>query len=205
MPSFFRQGVMSAASMALNFNARIYGDAAVAALSIVNRVFMLIQSITIGFGQGFQPVVGFNYGAGRQDRVKEAVLFSLKICTCILTAGAVIGFLFAPQIITCFRRNDQQVIAIGVAAFRFQCFTLPLAAVLTFANMLFQSLGKSFRATILAVCRQGLYIPLVFLLSWRFGLTGLEAAQASADLLAFLVSGGILGHFFLREFGKEPH
>ena len=79
----------------------------------------------------------------------------------------------------------------------------PLGAVLTFANMFFQSLGKSVRATILAVCRQGVFIPLVYLLSWQLGLTGLELTQAVSDLAAFLISGTIMVHYFLREFGKE--
>lgn len=203
MPSFFRQGVLSLSTMALNFNARIYGDAAVAALAIVTKVFNLIQSVIIGFGQGFQPVLGYNYGARRLDRVRQAVVFSLKTCTIILTVGAVAGFLLAPQIIALFRREDLDVIQIGARAFRFQCFTLPLGAVLTFANMLFQSLGKSLRASVLAVCRQGLYIPAVFLLSRCFGLTGLEIAQACVDLIAFFISAAILLHYFLREFGRE--
>ena len=205
MPSFFRQGVMSLSTMSLNWNARLFGDAAVAALAIVSKVFMFIQSIVIGFGQGFQPVVGYNYGANRLDRVKEAVWFSIKTCTIILTTAAVIGFLFSPQIITFFRRDDPLVIAIGSKAFRYQCLTLPLGAILIFANMLFQSLGKSFRATVLAICRQGLYIPLVFLLADQLGLTGLEMTQAVSDLLAFLISAGILSHFFRNEFGKDTH
>lgn len=204
MPSFFRQGILSVSTMALNFNAKLYGDAAVAALAIVTKVFNVIQSVIIGFGQGFQPVLGFNFGAGRLDRVKTALVFSLKVCTAILTTAAIIGFITSPQIITFFRRNDPDVIAIGTRAFRWQCFTLPLLAVLTFANMFFQSLGKSFRATILALCRQGVYIPLVFLLSGQFGLSGLEATQACADLMAFLVSGTIMVHYFLREFGRQP-
>lgn len=202
MPSLFRQGVLSISTMAVNYNARIYGDAAVAALAIVSKVFNVIQSITIGFGQGFQPVIGYNHGAGKLDRVKEAVLFALKACTCVLTVGAVIGFLFAPQIVTFFR-DDPAVIQIGIRAFRYQCFTLPMGAVLVFSNMLFQSLGKSWRATILAICRQGLAIPMVFFLSWRFGLSGLEATYALADLVSFVFSAGILSHYFLREFGKE--
>jgi putative MATE family efflux protein len=202
MPSFFRQAILSVSTMALNWNARLFGDAAVAALAIVSKVFMLIQSIVIGFGQGFQPVVGYNFGANRLDRVKQAVWFSLKTCTIILTIGAVIGFIFSPQIIGFFR-DDEVVKEIGQQAFRFQCLTLPLGAVLVFSNMLFQALGKSGRATILAVCRQGVYIPLVYLLSWRFGLTGLEVTQAAADILAFLISTSILGSYFLREFGKE--
>ena len=203
MPSFFRQGVLSASTMALNYNAKLYGDAAVAALSIVTKVFMVIQSIVIGFGQGFQPVLGYNYGAKRLDRVKEAVWFSVRTCTVILTVGAVLGFVLAPHIITLFRRDDAMVIAIGTRAFRYQCFTLPLGAVLVFANMFFQSLGKSWRAVILAICRQGLYIPIVYLMTHQFGLAGLELTQASADLLAFTLSAAVMLHYFKTEFGKE--
>lgn len=203
MPSFFRHGVLSAATMMANYNARLYGDAAVAALSIVTKVFNLIQSIVIGFGQGFQPVLGYNYGARRLDRVKEAVWFSVRTCTVILAVGAVIGFVLAPHIVTLFRRDDPLVIAIGTRAFRYQCFTLPLGAVLVFANMFFQSLGKSWRAVLLAVCRQGVYIPLVCLLTARFGLPGLECTQAAADLIAFLLSAAVILHYFRTEFGKE--
>lgn len=203
MPSFFRQGVLSASTMALNYNAKLYGDAAVAALSIVTKVFMVIQSIVIGFGQGFQPVLGYNYGAKRLDRVKEAVWFSVKTCTVILAVGAVIGFVLAPHIITLFRRDDAVVIAIGTRAFRYQCLTLPLGAVLVFANMFFQSLGKSWRAVLLAICRQGLYIPLVYLMTGRFGLSGLESTQAVADVLSFVLSASVILHYFKTEFGKE--
>lgn len=202
MPSFFRQGLMSVSTMAVNWNARVFGDAAVAALAIVTKVFSFIQSITIGFGQGFQPVLGYNYGAGRLDRVKQAVVFSVKTCTIILTIAAIIGFIFSGQIIALFR-DDPLVIEIGTRAFRYQCFTMPLMAVLTFANMFFQSLGKSGRATVLAICRQGVLIPLAFILPWQFNLMGLEITQAASDLVAFLASGSIMLHYFLKEFGKE--
>ena len=202
MPSLFRQGVLSIANMALNFNARLYGDAAVAALSIVGKVYMVIQSITIGFGQGFQPVLGYNYGAKRLDRVKEAIFFSLKACTAILTVAAVIGFAFAPQVIGAFR-DDPDVIRIGVTTFRFQCLMLPGWPVMVFSNMLFQSLGKPGRATILSVCRQALYIPLVFLLAGQFGLIGLEVSQTIADTLTFLLSAAVMLHFFTGEFKRE--
>ena len=203
MPSFFRQGVLSVATMALNYNAKLYGDAAVAALSIVTKVFNLIQSVVIGFGQGFQPVLGYNYGARRLDRVKEAVWFSVRTCTVILTIAAVTGYVLAPHVIALFRRDDALVIAIGTRAFRHQCLTLPLGAVLVFANMFFQSLGKSWRAVMLAICRQGLYIPLVFFMAGRAGLAGLEWTQAVCDLMAFAFSASVILLYFKREFGRE--
>lgn len=203
MPSFLRQGVAGMATMALNRAAYPYGDAAVAAMAIVTKVFMFINSAIIGFGQGFQPVVGYNYGAGKLDRVKQAVKFSMKTCTVVLTVAAVVGYVFAPQIIQAFR-DDPAVVAIGVRAFRFQCMSMPFGAVMVFANMLFQSLGKSWRAALLAVCKQGLcFIPVVTILSRQMGLSGLVMSQMVADYCTVVVSGVTLLHFFMREFGKE--
>ena len=202
MPSFFRQGMASVSAMSLNFNAGVYGDAAVAAMAIVTKVFNFLLSAVIGFGQGMQPVVGYNYGAKELGRVRQAVSFSLKFCTVILTVAAAAGAVFAPQIVQFFR-NDPAVVAVGTQAFRFQCISLPLAAVLVFANMLFQSLGKSWRASLLALCRQGMFfIPLVYLLPMHFGLLGLEVTQMCSDLIAFLVSAAFLLHYFRREFDR---
>ena len=149
-----------------------------------------------------QPVVGYNYGARELGRVRQAVSFSLKFCTALLTVAAAVGAAFAPQIVQFFR-NDPAVVAVGTQAFRFQCVSLPLAAVLVFANMLFQSLGRSWRASLLALCRQGMFfIPLVYLLPMHFGLLGLEMTQMCSDLIAFLVSAAFLLHYFRREFDK---
>jgi putative MATE family efflux protein len=202
MPSFWRQGVLSLATMSINYNARIYGDAAVAALAICTKVFQMINSVIIGFGHGFQPVLGFNYGAKRWDRVKEAVVFSVKICFTILFCASVVGFFLAPHIVTLFR-DDPDVISIGTRVFRFQCLVMPTFSVAVFSNMFFQALGKSWRATILAIARPGFLIPMSFLLTGTFGLTGLELAQPVADFFSFLIGAGIMIHYFKCEFGKE--
>ena len=202
MPSFFRQSVLSVSNIALNFNAKLYGDAAVAALAIVGKVYLVVQSIIVGFGQGFQPILGYNYGAKRPDRVKEALFYSIKICTAILTVAAVIGLLFCTPIVTAFR-DDPLVIEIGVRCMRYQCLVLPLGAIQIFANMFFQPLGKAWRATLLAVCRPGLLIPAVFLFAKHFGLTGLELSQPLADLVTFLIAAAILIHYFRFEFETD--
>ena len=201
MPSFWRQGVLSIATMCLNYNARLYGDAAVAALAIVSKVFQIVNSIIIGFGQGFQPVLGFNCGAGRMDRVKEAVVFSIKTCAIILTASAVVGFIFAPHIVTLFR-DDPMVIDIGTRVFRRQALVMPTFSVAVFSNMFFQSMGKSWRATILAISRPGLLAVMSYLLTGLFELSGLVWAQASADLLAFVMSAAVMLHYFKYEFNQ---
>ncbi len=202
MPSFWRQGVLSVATMAINYNARIYGDAAVAALAICTKVFQMINSVIIGFGHGFQPVLGFNYGAKRWDRVKQAVVFSVRTCFIILFGAAVVGFFLAPTIVTLFR-DDPLVIEIGTRVFRFQCLVMPTFSIAVFSNMFFQALGKSWRATILAICRPGFLIPMSFLLTGNFGLMGLELAQPVSDFISFVISSAIMIHYFTREFGKE--
>ena len=202
MPSFWRQGILSLSTMALNFNARIYGDAAVAALSIVTKVFQIANAIIIGYGHGFQPVLGYNFGAKQWDRVKEATFYSIKVCTMILATAAALGYFFAPQIVTLFR-DDAAVIEIGTAVFRYQCFALPTFATTVFANMLFQAIGKSWRASFLAICRPGLMIPAVFFLTGQFGLPGLEICQLAVDLVSFLFSAVITAHYFKTEFGNE--
>ena len=202
MPSFWRQGVLSVATMAVNYNARLYGDAAVAALAICSKVFQMINSVIIGFGHGFQPVLGFNYGAKQWDRVKQAVTFSVKLCFGILFCAAVAGFFLAPHIVTLFR-DDPEVIAIGTTVFRWQCLVMPTFSVAVFSNMFFQAVGKSWRATILAISRPGFLIPLSFLMTHFFGLRGLEVTQPVADFLSFLIGSAIMIHYFKCEFGKE--
>ena len=201
MPSFWRQGVLSLATMCLNYNARLYGDAAVAAFAIVTKVFQMVNSVIIGFGQGFQPVLGFNCGAGRMDRVKEAVRFSVKTCTIILAVCGVIGFIFAPHIVTLFR-DDPSVIDIGTRVFRRQALFMPTFAVAVFSNTFFQSMGKSWRATVLAISRPGLLAIMSYLLTGLFGLSGLVWAQASADLLAFFLGAAVMLRYFKYEFDQ---
>ena len=149
-PSLCRQGLASVATVALNVNAAVYGDAAVAAMSVVGRLFMLVMSVMLGFGQGFQPVVGYNYGASRFDRVRQAFSFAAKVAVIVLTSLAVLLFVFAPNLIMLFTKDDQTVIEIGAFAARAQAVALPLQTLITLSNMLFQSTGQSGWATLIA-------------------------------------------------------
>ena len=152
-PSFCRQGLASIASIALNVNAAVYGDAAVAAMSITSKIFMMVFSVMLGFGQGFQPVVGYNYGAQKYRRVKQATIFTFLAGVGMMTVLGILGFLFAPQLIRLFRRDDIQVIAIGTNAIRAQALALPLMPLATVMNMVFQVIGRSKKATLLSACR----------------------------------------------------
>ena len=187
-PSFGRQGLNSIGGMLLNLAARSYGDAAVAGMSIVSRIFMFIISVAIGTGQGFQPVAGFNYGAQKYRRVQQACLFTMAASFCFLSVILTVCWFNAETLIRLFR-DDPEVTAVALPAFRYQCFAMLLQPVIVAGNMLFQSIGKSGRATFLACCRQGVFfIPLILTLPRAFGLLGVEICQPIADVLTFFVT-----------------
>ena len=188
VPSLARQGLTSLATICLNVAAGVYGDAAIAGMSIVTRIMQFANSCLIGFGQGFQPVCGFNYGAGLYHRVKEGFWFSVKVTFVLLLAVSAAGFAWAPQLVSIFR-DDPEVIAIGTAALRFQCVTFCLQSWVVMGNMMQQSMGKTVPATFMAVARQGLFfIPMVWILSAALGFTGVQLSQSAADLITFAVS-----------------
>ena len=183
LPSLGRQGLASLATICLNWAVRPYGDAAIAAMGIVQRIMMFGGSAMIGFGQGFQPVCGFNYGAGLYERVKQGFWFCVKTSTGFLLAVSALGFAFAPRLIALFQ-SDPEVIAIGAAALRFQCVTFGTMGWVVMSNMMLQTIGRTVPATFLAMARQGVFfIPLVWLLSSSLGLLGVQMTQAAADLL----------------------
>ncbi len=189
MPSFYRQSLASITGIILNQTAGPFGDAAIAAMSIVARVFNFALAALLGFGQGFQPVSGFNFGAKLYDRVVEAFWFCIKVSSIGLILASTIGYIFSPQIISIFRRNDLEVISIGVVAMRYQCITFPLSAWIVINNMLVQTIGKTKEASILSLARQGLFfLPLILILPSFMGLVGIQLSQPIADLATFIMA-----------------
>ena len=188
LPSLCRQGLASVATICLNNSAGVYGDAAIAAMSVVNRAMHLAQSALIGFGQGFQPVCGFNYGAGLYRRGRQAYWFCVRWSTVFLLAISVAGWIFAPQIIAIFR-DDPDVIAFGTTALRLQCLTFGLCGYNMMSSMMTQTIGQVGRASVLAVARQGLFfIPAVLLLPQFFDQLGVQMAQSVSDVCSFLLT-----------------
>ena len=188
-PSLARQGLASVATILLNVAAGAYGDAAIAGMSIVTRIAMVINAFLIGFGQGFQPVCGFNYGAGLYARVRQGFWFCVKVGFIFLLVCALAGMGFAEEIVSLFRKGDPDVIAVGAAALRWQFITFPLGSWIVMSNMMLQTIRKPVKATIISSARQGLFfIPLIFILSHYLGLQGVEMCQAVADLLTFILA-----------------
>jgi putative MATE family efflux protein len=196
LPSLLRQGLNSLSTVILNSNAAVYGDAAVAAMSIVSRVIMFIFAVGLGLGQGYQPVCAFNYGAKRFDRVKKAFWFTFAAAECILGLFALVGLLLAPNTIGVFR-DDPAVIAIGTRAMQLRCialFFLPLGVV---TEMTMQSSGRKMAASVISALKSGVYfIPAILLLAHFRGLSGIQEAQPLSDILAFLTSIPFAIHYF---------
>ena len=193
IPSLCRQGLGSVANICLNRAAGTYGgdfsDAAIAAMSVVGRISMFANSALIGFGQGFQPVCGMNYGAKKYERVREAFSFCVKVAAVFLTVVSVLGLVFAQPLVEIFRKEDPEVIRIGTLALRLQCIVFPLNAWIVMSNMMMQALGKAGKASLVASARQGIFfVPLIFLLPYFFGLLGVQMCQTWADLCTMLLS-----------------
>ncbi len=187
-PTFCRLGLSTIASILLNLAAKPFGDFALAAIGIINRIILFMYAILIGYGQGFQPIAGFNYGAKRYDRVLASYYFSLKVAVVLTVISGATGFIFAEQVIRLFR-PESEIIEIGAFMLRAQCVILPLQSITTISNMLTQSIGYSFKAMIIATARQGtFFIPLILILPNILGLKGVQLTQPIADIFAVMVA-----------------
>lgn len=186
LPSMIRQGLGSISVMILNNSCMPYGDAAIAAMSIVSRVINFLFSVGLGIGQGYQPVAGYGFGAGKYSRVKKGFYFTWLFGTVLLGSFAIIAFFRAESIVALFR-NDPDVIKVGKLAMQCQCISLLFIPFTVCNNMMFQCTGKSAAASFLSSLRSGAcFIPVILILSYIYGLTGIQISQAIADIIAAL-------------------
>lgn len=203
LPSLARQSMMGIAALILNHVAGQYGDSAIASFSVVSRITMLASAAVIGYGQGFQPVCGFNYGASKFHRVRAAFVHSGKVVTAYCTLLAVLGFIFAHQLVALFVESDPEVNRIGTEVLRFQCLSFPLTGFTILVNMYLQNIRRTVPAVIMALARQGIFfIPALLLGQLLLGFLGVEIAQAVSDVSSFLLSIP-LGLHALNSMGKK--
>ncbi len=187
--AFLRQGLMVVSNTVMNRIAGGFSTSVLAAVSVANRVMMFPFGAILGFGQGFQPVVGFNWGAGRYDRVKKAFTFSSMVSLIGSALICVFFFIFAKPLIRLFTKTDEHMMAIGAFCIRAQCLALPIHAWVSIINMFYAGIGKAVNAILLSTARQGyLYIPMLLILPPLFGEYGLAASVAAADALSFFVA-----------------
>ena len=196
LPSLLRQGLASISTIFLNQQAgNLADDAALSAMGIFSKVVMLIFCILLGIGQGYQPVLGYNFGAKRWDRMKTAYTFTWIFGTAVMLVFAIPLYIFAPQLVPLFI-DDAEVISICTNALRLEAFMLPLLTINVMCNMTFQSIGERFKASFLSCLRQGLYfIPCIFILPYFFGIRGIESVFPVCDLLTCLTSLPFALHF----------
>lgn len=201
-PSLLRQGLNSFTTVLLNTNAAVYGDAAVAAMSIVSRISFFVISIGLGIGQGFQPVSGFNYGAKKYRRLRQGYKTTIIMMTCVILIGASIVLLNLENMIGLFR-DDPEVIGIGTRALKLQMFSLICLPPCMSTEMLYQSTGRRMGATLLSALRNGLiFIPALLILTQLRGLSGIQEAQPVAQVLALPLTV-LLGWMFFRKLPDE--
>ena len=198
LPSLIRQGLTSISSGILNNLTKVYGDAAIAAMSIVNRYSSFVLCVGLGIGQGFQPVASFNYQAKEYKRVKKSMTFTLKFGIIAVGALALIGLLMPEQVLRLFQK-DIEVIKIGKFAMIAASIGTMFLPISVTTNMLYQSIRKSTIASFLALLRSGLtLIPMLFLLSALFNLKGIQSAQPVADILTSLISLPFMIYFLFK-------
>ena len=193
-PSLARHFFVCVSTIMLNRYAAYYAApgaeaSAIAAFAIVARIMMFAFSIILGVGQGFQPVCGFNYGAGLHERVRQSFVFTVELSTIILIIMSITFAIFAPDLIRFFRSEDPELITIGSEVLRWQCLSFPLIGLSTATNMMYQTTRKTLIATLLSMGRQGIFfIPTIVILPHIIGFQGVEMTQAIADALTFLLA-----------------
>ena len=203
LPSLLRQGLNSLTTILLNDCAGVYGDEAIAAMSIVSRIGFFVFSVALGVGQGFQPVSGFNYGAGKYDRVRKAFWFTFALAEGLMAVAAVAVFLASNDLIGLFR-DDAAVIEIGTRALRLHCGALLFLPICMVTEMLYQSTGHKLGAALLSSMRSGIiFIPALLLLARFRGLAGIQEAQPLAYVLAFLPALWLVLRFFRKLSDEE--
>lgn len=195
-PTVLRQGLGSVSTTALNIQALVYGDTAVAAITIAGKIYTLVRQVVLGIGQGFQPVAGYNYGAGQRGRAFHAFCFATFLGTVVCVTAAIVLGIFAEDILWWFCASAN-VVRLGSQTLRIFCWVMPLLAFSTFVNQSYQCLGFSRLASLLASCRQGIFfLPAIVLLPRFLGILGVQITQSLADLMTFLLSIPFAIHFY---------
>ena len=187
--SMFRNGLSVVSAILLNRIAGGISDSVLAAVGVTNKIMMFPFCIILGFGNGFQPVAGFNWGAKRYDRVQESYKFSSRVSLIGSTVMAVAIAVFCDQLIVLFAGSDEHMRQIGAFCILTQCVALPIHAWVAMVNMLCVGLGNAKGAFWLATARQGTcFLPILYPLAWAFGEYGIAAVQAVADVVSIAIA-----------------
>ena len=198
LPSLIRQGLTSVTNGLLNNITKPFGDAAIAAMSVVSRYSNFLMCVGLGMGQGFQPVASFNYQAKKINRVKKGLLFTTAFGLVFIGAMSTVSIIFAESIITIFQKHPD-VISIGAKALRFTAIGMMFMPFSVPVNMLYQSIQQPTISSVLSLIRSGMVtIPLLLFGVPLLGLLGIQLAQPIADIIAGLISIPFIIHFIRK-------
>lgn len=199
-PSLIRQSLNAVTTGILNNLTKAFGDAAIAAMSVVSRYAMFLMCVGLGMGQGFQPVASFNYRAKKFDRVKKGLIFLIIFALIVIGGASVISIFMASDIIMIFQKAPE-VIAVGTAALRNYAFGMIFMSFSVPVNMLYQSIQKPTISSVLSMIRSGaVTIPILLIGVPLLGLPVIQTAQPIADILA-----GSISIPFILDFLRKDH
>ncbi len=205
LPSLIRQGLVAVSGGVLNNTVKVYGDSAIAAMTVTNKYSSLITCICLGIGQGFQPVASFNYQTKDYKRVKDGLFFTIISGVILVGLFSLSGIIFSRQIVALFQESDE-VIDIGSKAIKFFSIGLPFSAVSIPVNMLYQSIRKTGTAAVLSLLRSGaIFIPVLIILSLTAGLNGVMFSQPLADIITAAVNVPFIINFSKNHRNNAQH
>ncbi len=197
-PALIRQGLTSISGGLLNNLTKPFGDAAIAAMSVVNRYSMLVMCVGLGVGQGFQPVAAFNYSSKHYDRVKKGLIFTMIVGFALVGVMVIPGLVFPRFIISLFQKSTE-VQEIGEFALRCSSIGSLFMPLSIPVNMLYQSIRKAGISSFLSMLRSGLMlIPVLLITTTLWGLTGIQISQPVADVCTGLISVPFIVHFLRK-------
>ncbi len=187
--SMFRSGLAVVAGILLNKLAGGISDALLAVIGVTTKVMMFPFSIILGFGTGFQPVAGFNWGAKRYDRVRASYRFASLVALIGAAVMSLILFVLANPVINAFAKESGKMQDLGALCIRLQCIALPVHAWVAVVNMFCSGLGNAGGALLLSTSRQGsCFLPLLYPMALLFGAYGICSVQAVADVLSLVMA-----------------
>ena len=191
--SMFRNALAVVSGIVLNSIAGSISDSVLAAVGVCTKVMKFPFAMILGFGAGFQPVAGFNWGAKRYDRVQESYRFASKVAVIGSVITGLLVIVFSDVLVTALAGTDAEMRRIGVTCMVTQCVVLPIHAWVAIINMLCAGLGNARGAFLLSTARQGTcLIPILYPLAFLFGASGIAWAQALADVLTLVLAIPIL-------------
>ncbi len=159
----------------------------------------ILLSIIIGLSQGVQPIIGYNFGARKYDRVKQAYRLAIQWNLVVSAIGFILFQFFPRPIISLFGSGEPLYFEFAVLFMRTFLFMVAVNGVQLLSSNFFTAIGKAMKGLLLSLTRQVFFlIPLILILPLRFGIFGVLLAAPVADFAAFVVSAALVR----REFGR---